>query len=118
MMRRIFEVLSCMPTTQTTIAVGLVLSVFYVAVTMILGAVGKAPSEMVLNTLGLFIMGLVTAGAVQFGVKRSTDHEYRRAKSGLPAPDGNGGGGGSRPSTAVPVVQDSELSNPPTGSVG
>ena len=89
-----------LPTTPVTIVVGLLLAILYVLWALI-AATLKHPIDMnTLDTVGLFIASLVTAGVTQFGVKRVTDHGYVAAKNGTPPTDPST----PRPSTAVATV--------------
>lgn len=64
--------LATMPSTNTTIATGLGLSVLYVLWALLSDSFGRPLGERTLDTIGLFVMGLVTGGVLQFGAKRLT----------------------------------------------
>lgn len=75
-----------MPSTNLTIAVGLVLAILFTTTAMVAALLTHPIDEATLNTVGLFITGMMGIGAGQFGLKRITDTGLAAAKAGAAPP--------------------------------
>lgn len=85
-------------TTNHVIIVGSWLAVVYVFWALAADSLGRPLKELTLNTVGLFITGMIAGGVAQFGLKRMTDDKVVAARTGASiAP---------RATTAIPAVRE------------
>lgn len=70
-------------TTPLIIVSGVALAALYVVWALVADTLGRPLSELTLNTVGMFITGMLAGGITQFAVKRHTDDKALAAKRGV-----------------------------------
>jgi hypothetical protein len=73
-------------TTPLIITSGVALSALYVVWALAADTLGRPLRELTLNTVGLFITGMLAGGVAQFGIKRYSDDRALAAKHGTAMP--------------------------------